>query len=54
MDNLYCPEGMNLTSFENRKCLSDSAGIEEAMSKGFILEARAVMCDSQHNLQVDL
>ena len=54
MDNLYCPEGINIARSENREYLSSLEGLEYAMNNGIILEARAVMCDANHNLQVDL
>ena len=50
----YYPEGMQITSQENREYLSSLAGLERAIYDDVILEAMAVMCDSDLNLTVDL
>lgn len=50
----YLPEGSLLGRAENSFYLRSIAGLEEARQQGVILEARAVVCDSQHNLIVDL
>lgn len=52
--NLYAPEGRRIYSDENRKWLSSPLTLTEAKSKEIILEATALMCDSEHNLIVDL
>ena len=52
--NLYAPEGRQIHSAENRKWLSSPLTLTEAKSKEIILEATALMCDSEHNLIVDL
>ena len=52
--NLYVPEGRRINNAENRKWLSTPLALTEAKSKEIILEATALMCDSQHNLIVDL
>ncbi|NBI16178.1 30S ribosomal protein S1 [Neglecta sp. X4] len=49
----FYPEGYLLDSFENKTALSSPASLSEAMREGKILEARAVMCDSSHDLIVD-
>ena len=43
-----------IDTFENRAALQTPASLAEAMRDGKILEAKAVMCDSKHNLIVDL
>lgn len=50
----YLPEGILIESAENRKLISRPGGLSEAMEDGLILEARAILCDSRHNLIVDL
>lgn len=50
----YPPEGNLYNTEENRALLSSPAGLTEAAAKGTILEARAVLCDSEHNLHIDL
>lgn len=52
--NFYSPEGRRVYSNENRKWLSSPLTLTEAKSKELILEAIALMCDSEHNLIVDL
>lgn len=52
--NLYSPEGRLIYTAENRKWLSSPLTLSEAKSKEVILEATALMCDSEHNLIVDL
>ncbi|MFA5658997.1 MAG: S1 RNA-binding domain-containing protein [Oscillospiraceae bacterium] len=50
----YLPEGQLINSAENRNAQRSVFALQEAMSQGKILEARAVICDSEHNLIVDL
>lgn len=52
--NNYKPEGCNFKTAHNQRLISSAAGLREAMENGFILEAKAVVCDSSHNLIVDL
>lgn len=42
------------SSIKNRKMLSSPASLAEAAAKGEILEAKAILCDYDHNLVVDL
>ena len=49
----FYPEGHLIDTFENRAAMQSPASLSEAMRDGTILEARAVMCDSKHNLIVD-
>lgn len=50
----FYPEGKIIDSADNKASLSSLSSLEDAMSSEKILEARAVMCDSKHNLIVDL
>lgn len=51
--NFY-PEGCLFQNEENQYYLKNEATLNEALRTGTILEARAVMCDNDHNLIVDL
>ncbi|HEX3027029.1 MAG TPA: S1 RNA-binding domain-containing protein [Clostridia bacterium] len=48
------PEGWLLETLENREALRTPGGIMKAREEGRTLEARALICDSGHNLIVDL
>ena len=50
----YYPEGILSERQENRKNLSASSAIFQSLQNGTILEAPVVMCDSEHNMTVDL
>lgn len=50
----YKPEGALLNTEENLSFLRSPEGLRRAMKTGRILEGRAVLCDSEHNLMVDL
>ncbi len=50
----YLPEGKLFETTENQLILNSPLAIEEAMQKGKILEAKAIICDNAHNLIVDL
>lgn len=50
----YLPEGKRILTARNAGFLSSPQNLREAMERGEILEARAVLCDSEHNLSVDL
>ena len=50
----YLPEGKRITTPSNAGYLSSPQGVREAMERGVILEARATICDNEHNLTVDL
>ncbi len=52
--NAYLPEGSRLHCAENKAALHSVAAMEAAMYAGTILEARAILCDSAHNLVVKL
>lgn len=50
----FYPEGALINLPENRAAISSEAALEEAMRCGRTLEARAAVCDSSHNLIVEL
>ena len=50
----FRPEGSLINTAVNKTALSSLQGIREAVQKGTILEAKAVLCDKEHNLHVDL
>ena len=50
----YLPEGKLILTRENIDILRSPLMIKEAMKEGKILEAKASICDSEHNLIVDL
>ena len=54
IDNQFRPEGLLMDTDDNRRYISCAAGLAEAALEGRILEARAVLCDAQHNLHVEL
>lgn len=54
MPNVYRPEGMLIDSLENRQFIQSLGALQDALDTGRILESRAVVCDSQHNLVVEL
>ncbi|MDE5861639.1 MAG: S1 RNA-binding domain-containing protein, partial [Ruminococcus sp.] len=51
---IYKPEGSFFRTVENQKYISSYEGLVEAMENGIILEARVAVCDSSHNLIIDL
>jgi len=52
--NVYRPEGMLIDTPENKQNTRSISALELAMEQEKILEARALVCDSAHNLIVDL
>ena len=50
----YKPEGALIQQPENRKAFSSPASLQEALDEGRILESRAIVCDEQHNLIVEM
>lgn len=50
----FMPEGCLINTKENQTALMSKAGLKDAYYSKRILEARAVMCDKDHNLHVDL
>ncbi len=51
---IYKPEGSLYMTDSNMKFISSADGLRDAMNKDIILEARVSVCDSSHNLIVDL
>ena len=50
----YYPEGWLINTFQNRAATANVSALSDAMREGRILEGRALVCDSAHNLLVDL
>ncbi len=50
----FNPEGTLIATPENRSYLRSQRSLEDAMARGRILEAYTLLCDSSHNLIVDL
>jgi small subunit ribosomal protein S1 len=50
----YYPEGTLINTSENSYYLKSIFNMQESMNQGRILEAKAVVCDNDHNLIVDL
>ncbi len=50
----FKPEGALLPTSQNSRTLGSAALLKEAFYSGCILEGRAILCDAQHNLHVDL
>ncbi len=50
----YLPEGKLISSHKNILAMRSPDSIRDAYKNGTVLEARAVLCDSEHNLHVDL
>lgn len=50
----YKPEGWMIDTPENRAALQNITTLMDACHEGKILEGRAIVCDSDHNLLVDL
>lgn len=50
----FLPEGKRIHTAENQAALSTCESLRTAMEHGTILEARAALCDHEHNLIVDL
>ena len=54
MQNQYLPEGSIISTLENQEYLYSLSSLEKAMEKQKILEANAILCDSDFRLHVDL
>lgn len=50
----YFPEGRLINTVENLSAMQSISQLTDAYHDGKILEARAIVCDSSHNLIVDL
>ena len=49
----YLPEGNLMNTPENKICVHSPLSLADAYTKKYILEARATVCDANHNLIVD-
>ncbi len=52
--NRYRPEGSLIATHRNYEYTSSLEGLERALERGAILEARAILCDHSLNLHVEL
>lgn len=52
--NRFLPEGSIINTQENQKYISDLRSLSYAMENGIILEAKADMCTSGHDLVINL
>ncbi|MCH5198635.1 MAG: S1 RNA-binding domain-containing protein [Oscillospiraceae bacterium] len=52
--SVFYPEGFLFSRAENRAALTSITALREAMLKETVLEARAIKCDKEHNLHIDL
>ncbi len=50
----YRPEGRIIYNRQSENSVFSVSSLYEAMARGTILEARALLCDNEHNLHVDL
>lgn len=50
----FYPEGWLINTAENRNAMLTPSALSDACREGRILEARALVCDGEHNLIVDL
>ncbi len=50
----FYPEGLLLSTAENRRRTESVTALAEASLKREVVEARAVLCDNEHNLYVEL
>ena len=52
--NKYLPEGNLINTRENRRVLQSEQAMAEAYARGTILEAPALVCNSEHDLIADI
>lgn len=52
--NGFYPEGKLYKTYENKRCMSSLAALADAQVRETVLEAPVIMCDTEHNLIVDL
>ena len=52
--NEFLPEGMIYNTPENKRCMLSAALLADAQVRNAVLEAPVIMCDSEHNLIVNL
>ena len=51
---MYYPEGCIINTIDNLNAIKSKNSLNECLITGKILEARAIVCDGEHNLIVDL
>ena len=54
MMNKYYPEGCLLNTAANRAAMAGVSSLRDAANQELVLEARAGLCDREHNIHVDL
>ena len=54
MNRMYYPEGCIINTIDNLNAIKSKNSLNECLITGKILEARAIVCDGEHNLIVDL
>lgn len=52
--NKYYPEGKLIAQSSNKQAIRSLSSLSDAKKDGMILEAKAILCDTDHNLIVDL
>lgn len=52
--NRFFPEGALLETPDNQRLIQSPAALAEASMEGRVVEARAVLCDAEHNLHVEM
>ena len=52
--NIFKPEGQLIGEKSNKEAMENPSALREACRAGTILESRALLCDRDHNLKVDL
>ncbi len=50
----FLPEGYKFSTEENKTILSSAENLKKACAMGETVEGRAILCDREHNLHVDL
>ncbi|MDR0884443.1 MAG: S1 RNA-binding domain-containing protein [Oscillospiraceae bacterium] len=51
---IFLPEGALIADDENVRAMQNEASLKQAQAAGQVLESRAILCDSAHNLHVSL
>ena len=51
---MYFPEGKLINTNANQYAMRSKEALYEAFNKSTVLEERAILCDNEHNLHVDL
>ncbi len=51
---MYLPEGLLFETHQNRETIATLPALQEAKNQGALVEGRVSLCDSDHNLWVDL